>query len=443
MTPRPSTGAPTTRDWLLAAMADGTFWVAVVLLALWAFSPARGQEQSAEFDQPWCRIRCSDGSCGSGALVDRNDERGLVVTAHHVVRDIMRGQQQIGAVQCEFNNGHTAGAKIVSIDPTHDLCAMIIMRPPIRQTILAGYTGKGPHAVYGYPGGGPMRVTRGQIKDDATWAFAPGDYSIAVLTSNTVGGQSGGAVIDGKGMVGVMWGSENGAHMTCGKPFDEFMVSLTQCYSCDNGRCWQPSQYYSPGGSRQISSGGGRSIVSEPAPAYQPREPIPNASNGSALLSWRDQMEKKIAALEKKCDPGNRPLIPDYGSRILALEKAVQDCQGKPGPQGPKGEPGPAGPPGPQGEPGTVPEVPQNTKAIYYTLVADEGASYWARVSGVLSRAKETYSQIKVSPPPDFPIGQIPQLVAYSDGKPLGAFKGQYAVEQALNLISRGEAPKP
>lgn len=152
---------------------------------------------------------------------------------------------------------------------------------------------------------------------------------------------------------------------------------------------------------------------------------------------WRDEHDLRI---EKMIDAKLAAIKPCQCSDCVSREEltaAIAAVQLKPGPQGP---PGPAGPQGPAG---AVPQIEPSADVTYYVLVADDGAGYWARLSGVLSRAKESYSQIKVSPPPDFPVGQLPQLVAYSSGKPLGAFKGQYAVEQALNLIGRGETPKP
>lgn len=90
---------------------------------------------------------------------------------------------------------------------------------------------------------------------------------------------------------------------------------------------------------------------------------------------------------------------------------------------------------------GGTAEIP--TAVVHYVLVADEGASYWRRVNDMLTRAREAYSQIRSTPPPSFPVGALPQLVAYENGKPLGAFKGQRDVENALAVISKGETPKP
>lgn len=252
---------------------------------------------AADYGQPWCKVRCGDGSTGSGSLVDRNDRLGLVATAFHVVRDVMPGGRQNNSVVCEFINGELHGGTVVSFDEQRDLCAIIINRPEVRPVMLAGYTGQGTHSVYGFPKGGPLRPSVGRIIDDTRFLLGPGDYPVAVLSAPTVGGQSGGAVVTDQGMCGIMWGCDEDDHanMTCGKPFDEFMVSLTQCYSCYGGKCWAPSQNYSPGGKVIISN------TTEP-PVSTPVEPKPASWTDPKWIEWRDQIEARIAACKCTCD---------------------------------------------------------------------------------------------------------------------------------------------
>jgi hypothetical protein len=267
-----------------------------------------GAALAADYDQPWCLVRCGDGSCGSGTLVDRNDKLGLVVTANHVVRDVMCGGQQAGSVRCEFTNGIAYRATIASVDTKYDLCALVIHRPEIRAKLLGAYTGRGQHRVYGFPHAGRLAITRGRIVDDKTEMFSPGDYYIPVLSSETIEGQSGGAVVDDKGaMVGIMWGNDNGARMTCGKPFDSFMAKLTQCYSCQGGQCWQPSPYYSPGGKQIYEGGPGQVVestpVSEPVATepVEPQQPVSNYADPQ-WVEFRDKMLALVEANKCQCD---------------------------------------------------------------------------------------------------------------------------------------------
>lgn len=90
-------------------------------------------------------------------------------------------------------------------------------------------------------------------------------------------------------------------------------VTRTQC---QGGQCNPNGIYY-----RQVPQQQPQEW-SQPAPQYQPR-PIPDASNGVAILEWRRQIERKLLALEAKCGQA-----------------------GQPGPAGPMGPPGPCGPAG-------------------------------------------------------------------------------------------------
>lgn len=94
-------------------------------------------------------------------------------------------------------------------------------------------------------------------------------------------------------------------------------VTRTQCY---DGQCQPGAIYYRPTQPQQQPQ-----EWSQPAPQYQPRPSIPNASNGVALLEWRKQVEQKLIALEARCG---------------------QSQPGQPGPAGPPGPQGPAGPAG-------------------------------------------------------------------------------------------------
>lgn len=302
-----------------------------------------GRVCAADYERPWCKVRCGDGSVGSGTLVDRNDRLGLVVTAFHVVRDVMQGQRQAGSVRCEFTNGKTCGGTVVSFNSTRDLCAIIINRPDIRPVMLAGYTGQGTHSVFGFPRGGRLSATSGRIVDDTRFLLGPNDYPVAALSEPAVNGQSGGGVVTDDGLVGVAWGCDDEGHaqMTCGKPFDEFMVSLTQCYSCQGGSCWQPSSNYRPGGHTIISNGNsGPPITSQPPGVNPPTQP-PTTPNGTVmttpqlLAKWETYIQNTVnTTVENKietgdlkgCECGDK----DYVSRAdfnLAIATLKQDNQ--------------------------------------------------------------------------------------------------------------------
>jgi hypothetical protein len=129
---------------------------------------------------------------------------------------------------------------------------------------------------------------------------------------------------------------------------------------CGGGSCPQP-QYYQQPQQQQ------RPIVM--APVAPPYRPIPNASNGIALLSWRDQIEKRLNAQD---------------ARIAALASAGA---GKPGPQGP---PGPPGPPGPAGA-----GIDANALAIQITQAVN--AQVEQRISAVEAAQNKPF-HLRVSP---------------------------------------------
>jgi len=127
-------------------------------------------------------------------------------------------------------------------------------------------------------------------------------------------------------------------------------VTRTQCYG---GQCQPGAIYYRPTQPQQQTP---------VAPAYQPR-PFPDASNGVALLSWRDQMEKKILALEARA---NQP-----GAR------------------------GPAGPPGPPGKDGSGTSIDADLLAVQITQAVT--AQLEQRIAA-LEAAQNRPFHLRVSP---------------------------------------------
>lgn len=396
-----------------------SLWLVVLYLAIGSGMFANG----ADFPQPWCKVHCGDGSTGSGTLVDRNDRLGLVVTAYHVVRDVMPNGKQSASVVCEFENGHRAGATVVSYNATRDLCALIIQRPEVRPILLTAYTGQGTHTVYGFPGGGQLRRVSGRIVDDTRFLLGPGDYPVSVLSAASFPGQSGAGVITDTGMVGVMWGCDDDGHanMTCGKPFDEFMVSLTQCYSCQSGKCWQPSPQYSPGG---------HVIITSPTPAKPPvSQPVAASFTDPRWIEWRNKIDAQIAAIKScNCDHSQQVTKAD-------LESAIAKIQVKPGPQGPAG---PAGPPGPPGEAGKPGESPALNSEQHIVIVADRNSSWWPRLSDDIEKTKDTYVGIRVAPVPPNYSGEIPTAVVYEDSVAVRVVPGERNVLELLSRVRRG-----
>ncbi|MET0728914.1 MAG: MarP family serine protease [Acidimicrobiales bacterium] len=125
---------------------------------------------------------------------------GLIVTNAHVVA----GEDE---TIVQRSDGSEVTATVVAFDPARDLAVLRapdIDRPPLRRVdIEEGGTG----AVFGHPGGGPLRpapfqvgrtvtATGRDIYDDSTT-----EREVLILSSNLAPGDSGAALIDAAGRV--------------------------------------------------------------------------------------------------------------------------------------------------------------------------------------------------------------------------------------------------
>ena len=75
----------------------------------------------------------------------------------------------------------------------------------------------------------------------------------------------------------------------------------------------------------------------------------------------------------------------------------------------------------------------------HLVLVAPSDGAYWLRLQPTYLNAQSYYSHIRHAEPPDYSVGELPQLVAYEAGKPVRSWKGLRDVELVLTRISRGE----
>jgi hypothetical protein len=75
----------------------------------------------------------------------------------------------------------------------------------------------------------------------------------------------------------------------------------------------------------------------------------------------------------------------------------------------------------------------------HLVLVYPKTASYARRLEDALKRAQEHWSHIRTAEPPEYEVGEIPALVAYSTGKADRVWRGLRQVEEALTAMTRGE----
>jgi len=145
--------------------------------------------------------------------------------------------------------------------------------------------------------------------------------------------------------------------------------------------------------------------------------------------------------------------------RIEATIAELQKSQATPNPvEQPKliPVPGPAGPPGSPGKNAAVDydvlaakvaeriggcECEQKKPAElarHIVVVANQSSESWPRLKEDIDRASDSYSGIRLAPPPKFAV-PLPQIVAYENGIPVKVIAGIREVSEALSRVARGE----
>lgn len=144
-------------------------------------------------------------SLGSGTLVDKNDEHGLVITNWHVVRDAR------GPVEVVFPGGFRSTARIVRMDRDWDLAALLISKPPVEPVPLSTAPPKPGDAlsIAGY-GSGKYKLQSGRC----TQYLSPGGnkpYEMIEMSAAARQGDSGGPIFNSRGeLTGVLFGAGDG-----------------------------------------------------------------------------------------------------------------------------------------------------------------------------------------------------------------------------------------
>lgn len=87
-----------------------------------------------------------------------------------------------------------------------------------------------------------------------------------------------------------------------------------------------------------------------------------------------------------------------------------------------------------------MPDEPEADQ-VHFVVVADQTAGYWPRLASFVQAAQATYSFVRVAAPPPYPVGSLPQLVAYRGTTAIGVVKTRKSVEDRLSEISKGTYP--
>lgn len=325
-------------------------------------------------------------SVGSGGyLGDR-----LVLTCEHVVRGEDPERVWVSFPEPQGQPGQFADdvqGRVIALDATWDQCLVELERAPQHNppgAVIADdnvQPGETLHAV-GYPGGGTLQASRGQLVTYGGALHAEESDWAEVSARGVQGGYSGGPVFDEAGrMVGNVWGSDGMSaqvisvartriflipvwtriqtwHATARPQPTQWGGYCPPGYSCPTPpRYVQPQQ---PG--RSVRQGGQPSPVprqTQPAPKPAPACPCDSEAVGEKIRELlaevqaiRQENRERPAAEPTKPEPPTAPAEPaevDYGRIIegVVAELAKRpEFRGPPGPQGPRGSDGRNGEPG-------------------------------------------------------------------------------------------------
>ncbi|HEY1784964.1 MAG TPA: trypsin-like peptidase domain-containing protein [Pirellulales bacterium] len=153
-------------------------------------------------------------SYGSGSLVAKSQQHGLVITNWHVINEAT------GQITVMFPDGFSSAGTVVKLDRDWDLAAIAIWRPnaePLPLATLAPQPGE-TLTIAGY-GSGNFRSASGRC----TQYVAPGTtfpYEMVELATTARQGDSGGPILNSRGeLAGVLFGEGNGrtAGSYCGR----------------------------------------------------------------------------------------------------------------------------------------------------------------------------------------------------------------------------------
>ena len=162
----------------------------------------------ADADQPHpavARIRSLESnatSFGTGTLIYRQGNQGILVTNDHVIRDAQDD------ILVTFPNGFRSSAKVIIRDPRWDLAALLIWSPEIDPVVITGQPAKpGDRLTIAGYGSGRYRSVSGICSQ----YVSPGanlPHEMVELRAVARNGDSGGPIFNQKGeLAGVLFGA--------------------------------------------------------------------------------------------------------------------------------------------------------------------------------------------------------------------------------------------
>lgn len=437
-------------------------------------------------------ISCDNGRGGSGVLVESCNGSACVITAQHVMVGSKSGTVTFpNGESFRFTEAYSDKlgydqAAIYIQQPKAAIAPLrIVSQPPKRgeRVYMCGYGSEGKLAglvntvnqidgelklhggVRSGDSGGPVLNERGEVIGINSNSTAPG---VANQSNGAVPGAQVAAFfsrLQDKRNVGLFGRRASGGGSSCGP---NGCPGTPQQYQ---GAPYQPAPYQQ---SQQLPPG--FQYEQQPAEDDQPQPQPQDGKNAPALGNTQPQpdgsaqersspavpvpatdyeklaslvadkvgkahadkftaIDKKLASLEAgacKCDlsglgckckeqtpPDIDALAAAVKAKLLADQSLLTSLKGK------------------DGKDATSPAV--DKAAPHIVIVADKKASYWERLDSFTRSAKDVFSSISVAPPPDYPVGALPQAVVYRGATPEKYVKGQTAVEELLIAVRRGE----
>lgn len=295
---------------------------------------------AGSFSEAVVRIHCRQ-SAGSGALIHVHGSSGYVLTAAHVV-------EGGGQAQAQWHDGYTAIATLVAADAQLDVALLRVTPPANAITIKLAESDHWPQRgemveLIGY-GGGRLRHWQASV-NGYVMTDGIGRHQTLSLHTQTIGGDSGGAIIWRGKLVGVIWGgplagprgpmlATHGTSCVAIGPFlvkhgvDLTAPALAQIIrpvapDCRDGSCPLPMR------------------ISPPRRPHIPDQRPPKADQ-QQLLDAVARLEKRIAELEQH--PNLNVNINDVSQRLIDLMATDPRFRGPPGADGRDGANGSTAP---------------------------------------------------------------------------------------------------
>ncbi len=158
-------------------------------------------------------------SIGSGTLVDRKQDVGIVLTCAHVFSD------GVGDILVFFDGTAPRRALLIAADEKNDLAALAVERPATPAVALAATLPRpgAPLASCGFGQEGKLRINRGELRGQVT--LKDGEHEgVIEIAGMARQGDSGGPIFDSRQrLVAVIMGSDgmvvDGTHCQVFAPF--------------------------------------------------------------------------------------------------------------------------------------------------------------------------------------------------------------------------------